>query len=83
MHVLRNTRRLRQRTQDGHIQARNLSDVVEVVELQQVAILLTVLGANVLMLMVEVLAPFCEANGWEALLAERAMIAATQEAIQS
>ena len=59
------------------------SDVVEVVELQQVTILDTIFGANILMLMVVVFPPLREANRSKALFVERTVVAATSIAIQT
>src|SRR5579864_802987 len=64
------------------IQPGNLCHVVEVDELRQVAILHAVLGADVLMLMMEILAKFSEAHGGESLLVKGGVIAAAQIPIQ-
>lgn len=68
---------------DGDVEARDLRGVRGVDELEQVTVLGAVLGADGLVLVVEVLAPVGEADGGEAFVGERAVIAAAEEAVEA
>ncbi len=58
-----------------------MSDVPVVDELQQVAVLDSILHPGQLMLVIEIFAPLGEPHGGEALLVERGVIPAPQETI--
>src|SRR5271157_2877112 len=80
-HVCRRRRRQCQRSQGGRVQPGHVGGVVEIYKLRQVTIFDAVLGANVLVLMVVILAEFCEAHRSVSLLVEGEMIAAAQVAV--
>src|SRR5579884_601637 len=81
MHICRRSRRRRQRCQSCCIRARHVRDILEIDKLNQIAVLDTVLYSYVLMLMVEVLAIFGDANCSESLFVERSVIASAQKTI--
>ncbi len=65
----------------GGVQASDIGDVVEVVVLDQVAVLDAVFSADVLVLMVEVLQPLGEADSGKTLRTEAGMVAPTAETV--
>ena len=75
------SRRCRERCQRGCVRARDVRDVSEVNEFEHVAIFDAILGADVLMLVIEVLAIFGEAHACESLFIEGRMVASAQKAV--
>ena len=80
-HVLRLAGRGGKSGQDGGVQARDVGDIVGIDELEQVAVLDAVLGAQGLVLVVEVLAPLGEANGGEPCVVEAGVVATAKVAV--
>src|SRR5262249_27713681 len=80
-HVRRLRRSARQRGERGGVEARNVRDILEVDELQQVAVLDSMLNARGLVLMIVVFAPFSEADRSNAQLIEWGMVPSPQEAV--
>ena len=69
-HIRGRRRRRSQRCQCRGIQSRYASYVFKIDELRQIAIFNAILGAHILMLMVEILAPLGKAYRRESLLVE-------------
>jgi acetylglutamate kinase len=67
--------------ENGGVEAGYVGDVVEVDILEEVAVLDAVFDADVLVLVVEVLAPLGEADSGEALEVEAGVVAATEVAV--
>src|SRR5271166_5818923 len=80
-HIRRRRRRRCQRSQRGRIQARHVRGVVVIQELRQITVFDAILGANVLVLMVIILAKFRKSYRGITLLVKGKMIAAAQVAI--
>src|SRR6185437_1101601 len=81
-HLLRCSRGGGEGRERGRVEPGHVRHVVEIDELEQIAVLLAVFETDVLVLVVEVLAPLCEANGGEALLIEGEMVAAAKKAVE-
>lgn len=81
LHAHGRRRRTGENRHGSGVQPRDAGDVVEVVVLDQVAVLHAVFDADVLVLVVEVLAPFGEADSGEAVLVEGGVVAAAEEAV--
>ena len=70
-----------QNGQSERVQASDVCNVAGVDKLEQITVFDSVFGAHSLVLMVEVLAPFGEANGRETLAVEAAVVATAQIAV--